>query len=738
MAPISFISDFLFGERRRKRALRKLNAGVDQISHGNLAEAITILNGARGDDADNPVILANLGAAYVFSQRFEEAEHVLRDALHLDPTHWPALMNLSELLIKAGRSDDAIMRFKAAGQLAALPDEVRLAYARTLLSVNDFPSAYTALRRPVPTLRLNPTYWLYYGIACQFMGLISQAEAAIRQTIRLGSDSPELRARQGRLAGELGRYGSARGTLTREVLVRGDSAEIGTAYARILTSGKGRSAAIRIYREILAADPHNLEVMTNLGNLLKLDSDYDAAEQLYRKVLQVSTRNGIVHKNLGDLLLRSLRIEDGISELRKATECDPGNPYLLSDLIFAEHYAQPEAGKEVPPSIQRWHELFGKNISLELGRHAKPRQTSNRIRIGLLSGSFRRHPVGFLALPVLEALDRSRFSIFSYANQVDRDAYTDRFQRLSDQWKPVAHLKDDELTRLIRNDRIDVLLEMSGHGVGHRLPVVAGRVAPVQMKWIGGQYNTMGIDAMDYFISDPIETPESLEHGFREKVLKLPTTYAGYQAPPYAPDVSSLPALSNGHLTFGSLNKINKINDLTVGLWAACLNAVPTSRLLLRTEGFGDPSIVQRCEEKFAAHGVEASRLDLRDVAPHAEALATYHEIDIALDPHPYSGCLTTCEALWMGVPVLTWPEHTFAGRHSASFLTTLGLEQWIALDSEDYVKRLIEFSNDLSRLSDLRSGLRPKVAASPLCDFQNIARELEICITDAVVGQNY
>jgi len=561
-----------------------------------------------------------------------------------------------------------------------------------------------------------------------------QAEAAFRHALRLDSSLPALHARHGRLVSESGQDGSASSVLARDMLSHSASTETAVAYARILAALEHRATAIRLYRSILADQPGNTEVMINLGNLLKAAPDFDGAERLYRDALTANSDNPVPLKNLGDLLARSFRIEDGISHIRRATEIDVRNPYLLSDLIFAEHYAPPSPDSATPASIRLWQSRFGvaKAPNIHLG--GTPKDTP--LRIGLLSSNFRRHPVGFLALPVLEALDQTKFSILSYANQIDSDEYTARFRAISDQWKPVSHLSDLELRDLIRGDRIDILIEMSGHTAGHRLPVVAQRVAPLQVKWIGGQYNTMGVDSIDCFLSDPVETPTDHEDLHSELVLKLPSSYAGYQAPPYAPDVSALPALSNGRVTFGSLNKINKLNDHTIELWAACLEAIPNSTLLLRTDGLGDPSVAARCHAKFEGFGIPSSRLDLRDSVSHVEALATYREIDIALDPHPYSGCLTTCEALWMGVPVMSWPSETFAGRHSASFLTSVGLQDWIAPGRGEYIECLKDKCSDLPALNELRQTLRARVSKSPLCNFQQIASELETCLVDALDRQ--
>lgn len=552
----------------RRAARRLLTVGIDQISANKLDDAIATLIDARSRDQSNAVIHGNLGAAYALSNRYDEAITTFNEALDLDATYWPVLVNFAETLIQTGQAHAALSRFEAAATVSRLPNKVLLAYAKTLIATGDFSSVCAKLRKPAPSLRLEHEYWLLFGVACQFLGLNVQAEAAFRHALRLDSSLPALHARHGRLVSESGQDGSARSVLARDMLSYSASTETAVAYARVLATLEHRATAIRLYRSILADQPRNTEVMINLGNLLKAAPDFDGAERLYRDALTVNSDNPVPLKNLGDILARSFRIEDGISHIRRATEIDVRNPYLLSDLIFAEHYAPPSPDSATPASIRLWQSRFG--VAKAPNIHLSGSPKDNPLRIGLLSSNFRRHPVGFLALPVLEALDQTKFSILSYANQIDSDEYTARFRAISDQWKPVSHLSDAELRDLIRGDRIDIHLEMSGHATGHRLPVVAQRVAPVQIKWIGGQYNTMGVNAIDCFLSDPVETPANHEKLHAETVLKLPSSYAGYQAPPYAPDVSALPALTNGWVTFGSLNKINKLNDHTIALWAAC------------------------------------------------------------------------------------------------------------------------------------------------------------------------
>ena len=271
-------------------------------------------------------------------------------------------------------------------------------------------------------------------------------------------------------------------------------------------------------------------------------------------------------------------------------------------------------------------------------------------------------------------------------------------------------------------DGIDVLIDLTGHFTKNRLKLFARRAAPVQATW-GGYTGTTGLAAMDYLIADPHRVPEGTDRDYTEEVIRLPDDYVCYTAPDYAPGVGQLPAATNGFVTFGCFNKPRKINAEVLAAWAEILNAVPGSRLLLKFKHMESPDIREPFSASLSAHGVDLERVDFEGHSPHKELLDCYNAIDIALDTFPYSGGLTTCEALWMGVPVVALPTETFASRHSLSHLSAGGLTEYVASDLSGYVRLAAELAGDQSRLAATRAGLRERVARSPLCDGPRFAR---------------
>ena len=361
--------------------------------------------------------------------------------------------------------------------------------------------------------------------------------------------------------------------------------------------------------------------------------------------------------------------------------------------------------------------------------HKSDRDPHRRLRLGLVSADLCRHPVGYFLIRAVENLGGSQCETVCYYDRSSKDDLTARFQAAT-VWREVSGLSDQNLAEQIANDRIDILFDLAGHTAHNRLLVFARKPAPVQITW-AGYVGTTGLGAMDYILADRHEIPEGAEAFYRENVLRMPDGYVSYDPPAYAPAVTALPAMKQGNVTFGSFNNRVKIDSQTIDLWARILNQVPNSRLLLKFRGMSDPSIVSGLAEQFACFKIAPERLECLDYSPHPGLLAEYQRVDLALDPLPYNGGLTTCEALWMGVPVVTCPGQTFASRHSLSHLANIGLHETIAVDHEEYIDLAVALATDLPRLAGLRAGLARRMSASPLCDGR-FAADLTRVLRDA------
>jgi predicted O-linked N-acetylglucosamine transferase (SPINDLY family) len=354
------------------------------------------------------------------------------------------------------------------------------------------------------------------------------------------------------------------------------------------------------------------------------------------------------------------------------------------------------------------------------------RDPQRRLRVGYVSGDFVRHPVGFLLRDILRYHDKQGFSIHCFSMVIRPDDVLPELRAAADSWEDIFYLSDEEVVRLIRAAEIDLLIDLSGHTAFHRLTVFAQKPAPVQAEWIG-YFHSTGMASIDYFITDPFTSPQGSGQRFSELPVHLPNTRFCYGPPAYAPDVVALPALATGYVTFGSFNRLPKLTDETLTAWSHILRSVPNSRLVIKSGALSEPLVRQRLLARLEALGLEARRVDLREASSHADMLAEYGDIDIALDTFPFNGGMTTLEALWMGVPVVTLAGNSVVSRQTVSALANLGLEsQWAFADWPAYVAGAVQRAADVQGLATLRQQLRGRMAHSPLRDAPQFTRDLE------------
>jgi len=344
-----------------------------------------------------------------------------------------------------------------------------------------------------------------------------------------------------------------------------------------------------------------------------------------------------------------------------------------------------------------------------------------------MSRDFARHSVAYFMEPVIAHHDHFRFEIYCYSNNPKPDDVTERFKSRADHWRDIAFTSDDDVFQQIITDGIDILIDLSGHTTGNRLTLLARKPAPVQANYLGYPATT-GMRAMDYRIVDGVTDPPAEADGVScESLVRLPYCFLTYEPPPDSPAVSPPPSVERGHITFGSFNSLIKVNHAVVALWAKVLHAIPGSRLMLKGFAFSSEATMERFVEMFAGEGIAAEQLDLMSWHPEIRGhLELYSQIDVALDPFPYNGTTTTCEALWMGVPVLTLAGDHHSARVGASLLSAVGLSEFVNFSRDEYVACAIRLCTDLARLAALRTSLRERMKSSPLLDAEGFARRLE------------
>ena len=484
--------------------------------------------------------------------------------------------------------------------------------------------------------------------------------------------------------------------------------------------GHPDEAQTALMRAIAQAPDFSL-AHNNLGTVLAGQGHYAAAAAAHRKALACDPLNLAARNNLGVALLEQGLAQEAVAAFDAVIAADPSARDAADNRLYAGIYSEVD-----PRATHAAHAAWGKNMpAVPPLRPADP-TPGRRLRIGYVSPDFRRHSVSFFVEPLLAAHDAAAVETFCYADVAHGDAITARLRAKAHHWREVYGTPDDELFKLIRRDQIDILVDLAGHTKGNRLAVFARRAAPVQVTaW--GYPATTGLLAMDYRLCDAVTDPAAEADTFAvESLVRLVPGLHCYAPPGDAPPVAPLPLLAAGHITFGAFNKLAKISPATVKLWAGALHAVPGSRLLIKTKPLVEAETCRRLERLFADSGIPAARLDLRGwLAGDQAHLSLYNQVDIALDTVPYNGTTTTCEALWMGVPVLTVAGRGHAGRVGASLLEQVGLNNWVVADADQFAARAADFARDAA-LSDARRGLRARVAASPLCDAAAHARGLE------------
>jgi predicted O-linked N-acetylglucosamine transferase (SPINDLY family) len=487
--------------------------------------------------------------------------------------------------------------------------------------------------------------------------------------------------------------------------------------------------AVVCLEQALAIQPEFTPAHNNLGAVLRTQGNLNAAVASYRRALAIRPDDAEAHSNLGTVLKDLGRLDEALACYSRALEIQPGFAAAHSNRLFCLNY-QTDISREQVFAEHRAYE-HQQAARVERMSLAVPDRDPGRVlRLGLVSGDLRDHSVAFFLRPILERIDRGHFQVFCYSKSHQRDGATESFERLANAWFDASGLSDDALVQRIQSDRIDILLDLSGHTSGNALMAFAAKPAPVQVTWIGYP-NTTGLTAMDYRLVDVMTDPAGEADTYHsEHLIRLPTGFLCYR--PLAQEgaalsVSSLPSPRKGVVTFGSFNTLAKISPAALDLWAMVLRAVPESRLLLKSSLAVDSSAWATVMAHFETREVDPSRLEILPcAAAHQDHLALYRRLDIALDTFPYHGTTTTCEALFMGVPVVTLAGDRHVSRVGASLLTRVGLPELIATTPADYARIAGELAVDRKRLSELRAGLRERLARSPLCDEVGFTRTLE------------
>ncbi|MFI4976941.1 MAG: tetratricopeptide repeat protein [Caulobacterales bacterium] len=670
------------------------NLGNALTAQGKFAEAVACFERVLALKPDDAEVHNNLGNALKAQGKFDKSADEYERAIILRPGYAEAHYNLANVLQEQKRLDEAIARYGMA-------------------------------------LELKPNYLAAHnnlGNALMAKTMPQRALASYEAALALSPDDAETNNNVANALLALRGSDEAAARYERALALNSDYAEAHNGLGVILREKYDVTESIVRFERALELKPDFAEARYNLALAFDAAGRLEEAIAGHKLALELKPDYAEPHNALGGTYMSRGDLDQAVAHYREALTLKPDFDTARSNYLLCLNYTD-----ETPAAIfeehLRWDEIHALAAPSPDFAHGNDRSPARRLRVGYVSGDFKHHSVAWFLAPLLSAHDRAVVEIYCYAEvaKQDRDRMTARFEALPDHWLFTVGMSDEALAARVKADAIDVLVDVAGHTACNRLAMFALKPAPVQVTWLGYP-NTTGLSAMDYRMVDAVTDPPGVADAFAsETLVRLDGGFLCYEPLPDAPEPAPPPSLAKGFVTFGSFNNPAKLGASTLDAWALLLARAPQTQLLLKGGSFKDERTRSQFHAWFADRGVAPDRVRLLGpTASPVDHLALYGEIDIALDPFPYNGTTTTCEAFWMGVPVVALLGDRHAGRVSASLLTRVGLEDLIAKDLDDYLDIAMRLAADRQRLVDIRRSLRPRMAASPLGDAAAFAAKVE------------
>jgi len=723
--------------RLLERNPRDLNAlhllSLLALQTGRTEHAIALLKRALAVDDRQADLHAQLGRAHAAAGDMALAEAALRRAASLSPGVTDHSVELANLLLNLGRAGEAEALYRHA--IASRPQEG--GFANNLgAALRDLGRRAEATSWFHRALALGPAPEAFNNLAAVLndQGQSGHAAHAAGLGLSLGADYADLHNNLGNALARLGRHGDAVAAFDQAIRREPGHAEAHNNRANALKELGRYDEALAGFRAALALRPGYGEARANLGTAIQATGRIAEAETHYLAALALSPDSGAVHNNLGTAMQAQGRMDEAAHCFARAVALVQDDDLAWSNWLFAIAFLPGYDDAAQFRENRAWGLRAERRATAlpKLAHDRSPAPAPGRpLRIGYVSPDFREHVLLRAFEGVIAGHDRGDFELYCYADVAKPDEQTEALARRFDGWRNIHGMDDDARAWQIRADRIDILVCLSGYLARDRT-LFARRVAPVQVAY-ANHVATTGLATMDYRISDPwLDPPDMTEAWNTERLVRLPGGYTSFSPETEAPDVTPLPALRNGYVTFGSFNNLAKLTIQALDLWSEILAALPDARLLLKAGGFSEPAVTARFRALLAERRVAPERVDLIGwVASKADNNRLYGRCDIALDPFPFNGSATSQGALWMGLPVVTLCGPSFVHRLGHSFLARAGLEHLVARTPDEYRRIALDLARDLEGLAALRAGMRERLAASPTFDHAGHARELEQAYRD-------
>ena len=688
---------------------------------GQLADVQAIYRRILRENPDHAEALHMLGVSEFQLGRHVEALELIRRAIALEPARFDFQGNLGLFLLNLGQTDAAIEALKKA--LAVKPDfpQARHNLGDALRKAGKLEEAIEEYRI---ALTLRPDAAQTHnnlGDALLTTGQIDEAIACFRQALLLLPDSPEILFNLGTALARTASLDEAIAILRRALELRPNEVDIQNNLANALAAAGRASEAVPLLRRAVATRPTDPNLTLNLANALKALGRMDESIELIEQALSLRPQWPEALSDLAATLVDCGQIDSAIALFRRAIQIAPNLTAIDSNLVYYSQFSAHSDPRTLLDESRRWSRQHADPLRGKIKAHGNVRDPDRRLRIGYVSPDFRDHCQCLFTLLLFRNHDHERFEIYMYAGVARADDVTQQIRRNSDVWRDILGQTDDHVAQQIRDDRIDILIDLTMHMHGHRLLTFAQKPAPIQITWLAYP-GTTGLKTIDYRLTDPyLDPPGEHDDWYAEKSIRLPHTFWCYDPGIDQPEVNDLPALKAGHITFGCLNNLRKVTDPTLSLWSKILTNVPDSKMImLAPQGKHRQLLLEKL-------GIDSHRVEFVELQPRRQYLETYHRIDLCLDTFPYNGHTTSLDSFWMGVPVATILGHAAISRAGFSQASNLGLaSQLVAADEERFVALATDLASDLPRLAELRATLRQRMQDSPLMDTGRFARDVE------------
>ena len=707
---------------RHSEALHFL--GTLAMQQGNHRGAVDFARRALAIDSEHPSYHFTLGTSLFALGDVDDAIDALERCVVLKPDFFQGYLNLADGLRAANRLPQAEACLTKALTLEPESGEALARLGATHRAAENLQSALVCFERIVEKSLDSADAHFDLADILKRLGRTNEAVTSYRTGLVIHRGNASAHNNLGECLLNLGFHDAAIKALEESLRHAPSLVEAHNNLGLGQNTIGDTQSAIASFQNALALRPTFAPAHYNLANTLHTEARLTEAVAAYQEAIRLEPSYHEAHNNLGGVFQSQGKLDEAQTAYRQALRVKPDAAQTGSNLLFCLNYRDDID----PDDVYRMHRQWEQSHSLARSpSHNNKIDRNRKLRIGYVSADFREHSVAYFSEPLLTAHDKSGFEVFAYADVPRADAFTQRFRQCVTTWRDIAALDDEQVVELVRGDAIDVLIDLTGHTARSRLRVFSAKPAPIQVTCIGYP-NTTGLSNMDYRLTDARADPVGeTEHYHTEELIRLKDCLLCYKPPGDAPAIKSRTARGDHSVTFGSFNNLSKVTPQVVRVWSEILTAVEGSTLLLKGTPLSDPPTRQRYEAHFAQHGIERGRLDLLGrVEPTSGHLDLYNRIDLALDPFPYNGTTTTCESLWMGVPVVTLAGGRHAGRVGVSLLSAIGAEDWIAQTRQSYVEKAVELANNLERGCERGSSLCETMRRSALLDASGFTRQLE------------